>query len=270
MKLGNKLQFGVNAVIAGQKVASVKAVPQLIVNTTSGKFQITSPVSKALNIAVGENVMFLNNIAGVEQAIQARVDDIVNYAAEHNIDLNTTEGEEKVLKAFTQWFIAKGILQYDKKGNPILASERYTKEDKAKYLEEHRMEIVEANRDALIEAFGEMSDEELGEKLTIDMVESPKYHAASGSKTSTSSNVTGVGAQLSFTDTAIWNALKVDLGEDATKKNRIFDVVLDETQTVDYNNGKENVKINIVPIVFSEDVDPVVRGKKESDSESAE
>lgn len=262
MKLGNKISFGVQAVQAGQKSSTVNAAPQLIANSTSGKFVITSPVSKALNVAVGENVMFLNNIQGVEAAIQARVEDVVNYAAEKGIDINTREGEEQLLAAFTQWFIAKGVKQYDSKGNPIMASERYTKDDKAKYLDEHKMEIVDENRDALVAQFGEMSDEELAEKLTVDMVESPKYHSCSGSKTATTASTTGVGCQLNFTDSAIWGALKADLGDEAAKKNRIFNVVLDEAQKVEFNNGRENVLVDILPIDFVKDVDPIVRNAK--------
>lgn len=265
MKLGNKISFGVQAVQAGQKSSTVNAAPQLIANSTIGKFVITSPVSKALNIAVGENVMFLNNIAGVEAAIQQRVDDVVNYATENGIDINTREGEEQLLATFTQWYIAKGVKQYDSKGNPVMASERYTKEDKAKYLAEHSMEIVDANRDALIAEFGEMSDEELAEKLTVDMVEAPKFHACSGSKTATTASATGVGCQLNFTDTAIWGALKADLGDAATKKNRVYSVKLDESEEVEFNNGKENVKVTIFPIEFVEDNDPIVREKKSAE-----
>ena len=146
-----------------------------------------------------------------------------------------------------------------------MASERYTKEDKAKYLAEHAMEIVDANRDALVAEFGEMSDEELAEKLTIDMVEAPKFHACSGSKTATTASATGVGCQLNFTDTAIWGALKADLGDAATKKNRVYDVKLDEAEEVEFNNGKENVKITIFPIEFVEDNDPIVREKKSAE-----
>lgn len=265
MKLGNKIQFGVQAIVAGQKSATVNAAPQLIANSTSGKFVITAPVSKALNIAVGENVMFLNNIQGVESAIQARIEDIVKYAAENGIDIDSREGQDALLATFTQWFIAKGVKQYDSKGNPVMASERYTKEDKAKYLADHAAEIVAANRDALVEQFGEMSDEELAAQLTVDMVETPKYHACSGSKTATTSSTTGVGCQLNFTDSAIWNTLKADLGDTATKKNRIYNVLLDEAQEVDYNNGKENVKVTIYPIEFVEDTNPIIREKKSAE-----
>lgn len=265
MKLGNKIQFGVSAIVAGQKSATINAVPQLTVNSTVGKFCITSPVSKAMNVAVGENIMFLNNIPGVEAAIQARVDDVVAYAQENGIDIDTREGQDALLAAFTQWFIAKGVPQYKSNGTPVMASERFTKEDKAKYLEAHKTELVEANRDALISEFGEMSDEELADKLTIDMVESPKFHACSGSKTASTSSATGVGLQLNFSDTAIWNTLKADLGDEANKKNRIFNVLLDDAQEVDYNNGHENVKVTIYPIEFAEDVEPVARvSKKEA------
>ena len=112
-----------------------------------------------------------------------------------------------------------------------------------------------------------MSDEELAENLTIDMVEAPKFHACSGSKTATTASATGVGCQLNFTDTAIWGALKADLGDLATKKNRIYNVLLDEVQKVDFNNGKENVTIDIYPIEFVEDTDPIVRATKAENAE---
>lgn len=262
MKTFGKFNFGVQAIQAGQKSSTVNAEPQLIANSTPGKFVVTAPVSKALNIAVGENIMFLNNIAAVEAAVQSRNADVVAYAEELGIDLSTREGEDALVTALTQWFIAKGVLQYTSKGEPVMATERFTKEDKTKYLAEHAMEIVAANREALVEKFGEMSDEELAAQLTVDMIDSPKFHAASGSKTATTASTTGVGCQLIFTDSSIWATLKKDLGDEAAKKNRVYDVLVDNAQTADFNNGKENVQITILPIQFKEDVDPIVRTKK--------
>lgn len=262
MKTFGKFNFGVQAVQAGQKSSTVNAEPQLIANSTPGKFVVTAPVSKALNIAVGENIMFLNNISAVEDAVQSHNADVVAYAEELGIDLSTREGEDILVAKLTQWFIAKGVLQYTSKGEPVMATERFTKEDKAKYLAKHSMEIVAANRDILVEKFGEMSDEELANNLTVDMVDSPKFHAASGSKTATTASTTGVGCQLIFTDSSIWATLKKDLGDEAAKKNRIYNVLVDEAQTADFNNGKENVQITILPIQFKEDVDPIVRAKK--------
>lgn len=264
MKLGNKVQFGFTAIQAGQKSATVNAEPRLIANSTPGKFIITAPVSKAMGIAVGENIMFLNNIANVETAIQQRVPDLVTWAEENNYDLNTREGQDAALKAFTVWAVAKGVLQYDSKGNPVQASVRYTEEDKKKFIAEHAAELVAENRDALIARNGgeDADDETLASLITVDDIESPKYHAATGSKTATSGTATGVGCQLNFTDTAIWSALKADLGDNKEKKNRVYAVVLEEAFTTQVPNGKENVDVVAYPIEFLSDEDPIVREKK--------
>lgn len=264
MKLGNKVSFGVQAVVAGQKSATVNAAPQLLVNTTEGKFTITSPVSKALGIAVGENVMFLNNIAGVENAIAQRVEGVVEFATEKGLDLDTREGQEEVLKAFTEWYIAKGEATYDAKGNPILAAQRFTEAEKKEFIAKNAQAIIDANRDALLERVGnpDATDEELIAAITVDDVESPKYHVYSGSKTSTTSKATGVGCQLGFTDTAIWKSLKADLGDEDTSVNRVFSVDLDGGQVVPYFNGQKNVDVTIYPITFVEDAAPVRRGEK--------
>ena len=189
-------------------------------------------------------------------------EDILALAAELGYDLNTKDGEDAMVAHLTQWYIAKGVLQYNSKGEPVMATERYTKEDKVKYLAEHALELVAANRDALVKEFGELSDEELAEHLTVDMVESPKFHAASGSKTATTASTTGVGCQLIFTDSSICTSLKKDLGDDAPRMNRVYKVLVDEAQTAEFNNGKENIDITILPIEFKEDVAPVVRTKK--------
>lgn len=269
MKLGNKIQFGIAGVQAGQKLAAVSATPQIVANSTIGKFTLTPAVTKALNIAVGENVMFFNTIAPVEAAIANRADAIVEYAKENNIDLDSHEGQQAILKEFTVWFIAKGELKYDRKGNPVMASVRMSKEDKAKYLEAHGMELVEANREALKERVGnpDATDEELLASIKPEEVESPKYHLAEGSKTATSSNATGVGLSVSFTDTAIWNQLKEDLGDTKNKKNRIFDVLLDEPSTVPYNNGFKTIEVTAYPIQFVEDTDPIIRGAEKKEAE---
>lgn len=263
MKTINKLQFGLSAVQAGQKTSVVNAAPQLIANSTHGKFVITSAVSKKLCIAVGDTVMFLNNIREVETAILQRNPDLVAYATENNIDIDSREGQDAILNAFTQWFIAKGVKRFDKAGAPVMVSERFTKEDKIKYLKLHAMEIVAANRDAFVDQFGEMSDEELAAQLTPEMVEAPKVQDAEGSKTSTTSSATGVGCQLNFTDSSIWTALKADLGEDMNKKNRVFTVDLDNCVNTNFFDGYKTVEVVAAPIEFKEDVNPIIRTKKD-------
>ena len=73
-----KFNVGINAVQAGQKSSTVNAEPRLIANSTSGKFQVTSAVSKALGISVGENIEFFNNIDGLERLANNPTQDVVN------------------------------------------------------------------------------------------------------------------------------------------------------------------------------------------------
>lgn len=273
MKLG--IKFNVNAVMAGQKSSLVNATPQLIAKSTPGQFTITSPVSKALGIAVGENVMFLNNINGIEQAIQARPDELVNYANEHGWDIDTPEGADALIKDLTTWYIAKGVLMYKKNGEPILGTVRVTKEEKAAKIAQDGLKMIqemsEEDKAAFAAAKGleGADDETLAAAITPDDVPSPTYHAASGSKTAATAQATGIGLQLNFTDTAIWDTLKADV-EDKKSINRVFDVKLDEAEEAKYNNGMEEVTITIYPLAFVEDKAPMTRGSKENAEEVTE
>ena len=270
MKLG--IKFNVNAVLAGQKSSLMNATPQLIAKSTTGQFTITSPVSKALAIAAGENVMFLNNIAGIEALIQSQPDELVNYCNEQGWDINTPEGQEALIKDQTVWYIAKGVLLYKRNGDPIQGTVRVTKEDKLAKIAEEGLAMIQAmteEQKAMFAASKNLEgadDETLAGALTADDIDSPTFHAASGSKTAATAKATGVGLQLNFTDTAIWDSLKGDL-EDKTAFNRVFNVKLDEAEEVAYNNGKEEVKIMAYPLEFEADKEPMVRNKKEGGEE---
>ena len=260
MELGKKISFGgFNAVVGGQK-KSLNDKPQLIANSTVGKFTITALVSKAMGVAVGENIQFVHNIDVIERAIQEGNDEIKAIAAEMGVDLETREGQLAVIDACTQWGIIKGQPMVDTKGNPVMVSARLTEDEKRAYIQANAASILEANRDALIERVGnpDASDEELIAAVELDEVKYPKVPGFTGSKTASTSNSTGIGLQLGFTDTNVWGQLKKDLGDDAIKKNRIFNVLLDEAvkTTVD---GKE---IMVYPIEFAEDAEPITRGEK--------
>lgn len=259
MNLGNKVSFGFSAVVAGQKTSGNNE-PQLIVNSTKGKFTVTSPVTRAMGIAVGEYIQFVNNIAEIEAAIVAGNDDIKGIAEALGVDASTREGQIAIVEACTQWGLVKGQPMLDKVGNPIMVSARLTEDDKKAFIQAHATEILEANREALIERVDnpDASDEELLAAIDLEEVEYPKVPGFTGSKTASTSNATGVGLQLGFTDSNVWGALKKDLGEDATKKNRIYKVLLDKAvKTI--VDGKETV---IYPIEFQEDAEPIVREKK--------
>ena len=270
MKLG--IRFGINAVMAGQKSALLNATPQLIVKSTPGQFTITSPVSKALGIAVGENVMFLNNIAGIEAMIQAAPDELINYCNENGWDINTREGQDALIKDQTVWYIAKGALLYKRNGEPILGTVRVTKEDKLAQIAENGLAMIQAMSEEAKAQFAASKnlegadDETLAGALTADDIASPTFHAASGSKTAATAKATGIGLQLNFTDTAIWDSLKSDL-EDKKSVNRIFNVNLDAAEEVSYHNGKEEIKVIAYPIEFEADKEPMVRNGKEVEGE---
>lgn len=266
MKLTNKIAFSAESFKAqqsGMKSSVVNAEPTLTANSTAGKFTISAPVSKALGIPVGGFIGFLNDSEHVEGLIQERTSEILAVANELGVDIDTPAGHKAVVDAATTWAIYKGVAKVDRVGNPIMVSERYTKEDKLKFIEEHKAEIIEANRDELVSRVGNenASDAELAEAITVDDIPSPQTQDYTGSRCATTSNATGVGVALNFTDTAIWNQLKYDLDE-KTKVNRIFDVDLATPITTHVNNGKEEVQVLAFPLVEREDKEPIIRGAK--------
>lgn len=260
MKLSNKLAFGVTSVISGQKSSVLNAEPQLIANSTKGKFKITTPISKALGIAVGESIQFVNNIEAVMGAIASREASIVEFAQANDLDLESKEGVDAVLAEFVFWGIAKGHQLFDSKGNALQVHDRYTVEQKKAYIAEHAQEILEENRAALIELVGDedATDEELIAAITVETIETPLVNKMQGSKTATTGMVTGVGAQLDFTDSNVWAVLKKDLAEPETI-NRAFDVLVDEPQTVELHNGYQMVSVKVLPFEFASDEAPVKR-----------
>lgn len=276
-----KLSFGFSAVNAGQKSATVNAEPTLTVNSTEGKFSVTAPVSSTLGVSVGENIQFINNIDEVRNAIQAQNPIIVGWAESNGIDLNTPEGVDEAVAAFSQWAIAKGHSILTKTGEPVLTLVRLTKDEKNAYANEHAEEIIDKNKEALVAAATEAGEtdtedpEVLAKYVTEKMIDFPKVAALAGSKTSTTGSATGVGCPLSFTDSAVWHALKKDLGDNATKKNRVFDVITKKTVIgegddaeeyapfeVAVNDGQKVIKVTAYPIVFKADLDPITRNVK--------
>ena len=279
----SKIKFNSFAVMqSGQKSNTVNAEPQLIANTTLGKFVITAPVSKALNIAVGENVMFLNNIADVEKAIAERNPELVNWANENGVNLDSNEGKETAMQEFVMYCIAKGIPQYNAKGEPIMADLRFTKEEKLEAAIDNMetimgsetmyakiAEVMENPEVTVQEVCDVLRSEESNDfidgvkSLIIDCVKVPQYHVASGSRTATTGKAKGVGCQLSFSDTAIWNTLKHNLGKEKELKNRVFNVELNEGFKANAHDGQKVVEFMCYPLTFLNDTDPIVRNKAE-------
>lgn len=249
------LSFKLQPITPGQKSSLAAVVPQLIANSTNGKFTVTPPVTKALNIAAGDCVMFFDNSSDIETAISTNNPDLVAYCQEKSYDMTTPEGQEAIKADFLEYYIAKGELMYKANGEPLTEPIRFTKEDKEAYIAKNMEALVAENRAVLIERNGgeDADDETLGALITVDDIESPRVQSAYGSRTATTSNKTGVGLQLGFTDTNIWNQLKADLGEDKLKINRYYDVNLTTPAHVQFDNGKEKVDVLAYPISHRED-----------------
>lgn len=126
------LSFGMGIVNAGQRAVSEE--PELVVVSTPGSFRMTAQVSKALGIAHGEYVMFINNCANIDNAIINKVPEVVAFCEEQGLDIESPEAAMAVHAEFDIWALAKGIAELDKNGNPCTTRVRMTKNDKIKYV----------------------------------------------------------------------------------------------------------------------------------------
>ena len=261
-----KFNVAISAVQAGQKSSTVNAEPRLIANSTPGKFQVTGVVSRALGIAVGENIEFFNNIDGLEKLVNAPTQDVRDFCAEQGIDIDSAEGKREFVAACTQWFIAKGHQEFTSAGKPVMSTIRCTKEDKLEAIAQNGADMIkdEAFRAVLIERVGDenASDEDLINAITVEDIDSPEVESYTGSKTATAGSATGVGLTLNFTDTSIWTAMKADLEEKDTV-NRVFKVLLDQPVETPVNDGFKNITVITYPVEYLEDVEPKRIGKAE-------
>jgi hypothetical protein len=276
------LNFGLKPAISvsGQRLNTLNDEPRLVANSTNGKFSMTAAVSKALQIAVGDYVMFMNDSAEVELAILKGNEQVLQAAQERGYDVNTLEGRKLAVTAFTTWYIAKGFAKFTDKGKPIMANIRYTEKEKLESAISKiddmlsNTEIYQAlaevmqkedfTSEELVEVLNSTEDNEFVNDVkarVIDFVQVPQYHLHEGAKTATTGNATGIGCKLNFSDTSNWTLMKSDL-ENKEAKNRNYKVLLDSMQTIEVNNGYEDVAIDIYPIEFVEDTDPIARGKE--------
>lgn len=258
----SKKSFGFSAVIAGQKASSVNADPAIIVNSTEGKFTITAPVAKALDIAPGDYAQFITNVTDIENAIAARDEMLVAFCEENGLDIETVEARNLIIKEFGSWGIAKGHQLFDSKGNSLKATERFTEADKKRFIAEHGAEFVAQNAEAMRTALKmeDATEEELLAALTPEMIPSPETDKYQGSKTSNTSKLTGVGVQVSFTDSNIWLTLKSDLSNPKAI-NRTYAIDINNPQFVELSNGKEAVKVKFFELGEMSDSEPIDRNK---------
>lgn len=258
MKTG-KLSFGFSTVNSGQRNANLE--PQVIAVSTEGGFRITPVVSRVLGIAPGEYVMFLNNAIEIDNAIASKHPDIVKFCEEQGLDITAPETATAIHKEFDMWAVAKGITEFDTKGNYKTVSERLTMKDKKKYVEQHYDELLESALETIdneehkeILSNPDSSREEII-SVMVEYIQPKEVEKVKGSKTANPAGLTGVGVGLNFTDTNVWNQLKSDL-EDKTSVNRVFTVDIEDIQEVVVNDGYKDVTVRALVLESPVDKEP--------------
>lgn len=265
---GKAMGFGFSAVNAGQRNVSVE--PQLIVVSTEGNFRITPPVSRVLGIGHGDYVMFLNNVDNIDAAIAAKDAQVVAFCEEQGLEVGSPEAAIAIHKAFDMWAIAKGIVEYDTKGNQKTSTERLTKNDKIKFVSQNFADMLEqAMQQADDETKEALSRDGITKEEQIDILsafvtprELPKYK---GSKAANPAGLTGAGTSLIFTDSNVWKQLKADMGDDATALNRVFDVDVEDIQDIVLSDGYKEVTVKAIVLGEYSDKEPARIGKSGSE-----
>lgn len=263
-----KIKFGFGVVKSGQRNVSFE--PEFSVLSSPGMFKITPQVSKALGVANGEYVMFINNRDAIDAAIREKDEVVVAFCEEHGLDLEEPATLVAIHKEFDRWAIAKGVKMLTEKGLAQKASERLSKKQKEEY--------IAADFDNYLEQALAGNDEQLRDALTADgitkdqqieilatLVTPAEVDKYMGSKCSNSSDMIGAGVVLTFTDSNVWNDMKSDLDKEARKNVvRTYAINLDEIGTTEIFNGYENVKVAYLPLPTEyKDSAPIERKKKE-------
>lgn len=268
-----KLSFGLGAVNVAKRNAVSE--PELVVNPTVGGFRITPAVSRALSLTNGGYIMFVSNIDAIEQAIANKDENLVAFCAEENIDMNTPEGVKAIHEAFDEWGIAKGIQMFDKNGNAVKIKERMSKTDKVEYVTNNFDDVLKAAIEngepefaASLQVEGITKEEQI--EILANAVNPEQVNKYYGSKCSNSSNLSGTGVSLTFSDSAVWGALKEDLGEEAKKMSRTFEVDIKELREVPYFNGHKEVIVKAAMLGEFKDTESTRKSKGEDDAATDE
>lgn len=268
------LSFGMGIVNAGQR--AVSEGPELVVVSTPGSLRMTAQVSKALGIAHGEYVMFINNCANIDNAIINKVPEVVAFCEEQGLDIESPEAAMAVHAEFDIWALAKGIAELDKNGNPCITRVRMTKNDKIKYVNTYFQETLEgalssSNEELKAALSREDITEDEQKELLISCIQGDEVTKIKGSKCANTAALSGIGVTLNFTDSNVWKQLKANMtDEEATSKNRVYTVDIDNLQEAVVNNGHKDIVVKIALLTEYKDEEPIRIGRKAEKEETAE
>lgn len=278
-----KKSFGFSMVNAGQRTSG-NVDPQLIAVSTNGGFRMTGAATRILGIMPGDNVMFINNLGEIENAIADATHpmhaDLVAFCEERGLTLGEPEAAAAIHEEYDMWAVAKGIQEFDTKGNAKVAKERLSKKDKVAYatanFDDLYAQVMDSEEEGAAAVKEALTREDITKEEQIDilagLVSGKDVDSYTGSKCANATGQTGTGLSVNFTDSNVWAQLKKDIAADEREKvNRVFDLLVDDITTVQISNGYKVVDVKAIPLGSFADKTPARAGKDgESDAEDAE
>lgn len=274
-----KSSFGFSMVNAGQRMSG-NVDPQLIAVSTNGGFRLTGAATRLLSIMPGDNVMFVNNLGEIDSAITDATHpmhaDLVGFCEERGLMLGEPEASEAIHAEFDMWAVAKGIQEFDTKGNAKVAKERLSKKDKTTYATQNFDEMMQMIMESEEEGADAVRDQLNRDGITREeqieilsgLVSGKEVDSYTGSKCANPTGQNGVGLSVTFTDSNVWAQLKKSLPADEREKvNRVFDLAVDDITTVQISDGYKLVDVKVIPLASFTDKTPARAGK---DDEAAE
>lgn len=277
-----KSSFGFSMVNAGQRMSG-NVDPQLIAVSTNGGFRLTGAATRLLSIMPGDNVMFVNNLGEIDSAITDATHpmhaDLIAFCEERGLTLGEPEASEAIHAEFDMWAVAKGIQEFDTKGNAKVAKERLSKKDKTTYATQNFDEMMQMIMESEEEGADAVRDQLNRDGITREeqieilsgLVSGKEVDSYTGSKCANPTGQNGVGLSVTFTDSNVWAQLKKSLPADEREKvNRIFDLAVDDITNVQISDGYKLVDVKVIPLASFTDKTPARAGKDEETAETAE
>lgn len=224
------LQFGLSAVVSkkavktsnGEKVVKERQpLPAVITLTTvAGRFNITDAAMKVLGLQKADSILFVTNYDSILTAIATKDESITAIAIERDMDIDSDEFKNAMLKEFGKVYVTKGFPKFASDGTPIMGNERLTKKEKVDLLAIQLEDLIVSKRPEIaprvVEAgkamsVSEVTEEQIREFITPDDVVVPQVQQHQGAKIS----VVGSAVQLfNFSDATVYNQLSVGVPAD--------------------------------------------------------
>lgn len=262
--------MGTFGVVQRTRKNEADAVPTITALSSDGGFRLTGAVTRFLEINSGDNVMFITNQNSLDAIIASQDNEYVDFCKNNGFEVGSPEAAIALHKEFDMFAIAKALPVKDSRGNVVTVQERITKAEKHAFVKQNFQEMYDNlmasdDKEAQIAINVDGISREEQEEILMGYIVPKPLPKFMGSKSMNTSNKTGIGNTLQFTDVSMWMRLKEDL-EDKNAVNRIFSLNFDEVQTIPVHDGYEFVEVKALILGESEDHEPKRRGAEAAET----